>query len=113
MRCSPPRLSQLSIRLRAVETDEVVVKTIAEKTHGATPRWLHVVSDRSMLDPCGVIAGFGDMSSENKYAALAAALQKGESAGKYCEHELREGGCRWARAGGGDIDRDSDAAANE
>ena len=45
-----------------------------------------------MLDPCGVIAGFGDMSSENKYAALAAALQKGESAGKYCEHELREGG---------------------
>ena len=43
-----------------------------------------------MLDPCGVMAGFGDMSSENKYAALAAALQKGESAGKNCEHELRE-----------------------
>ena len=92
MRCHPPRLSQRLICLRAIKTDEVVVKTIAEKTHGATPRWLHVVSDRSMLDPCGVIAGFGDMSSENKYAALAAALQKGESAGKYCEHDMRESG---------------------
>ena len=92
MRCNPPRLRQLLILLRDVETDEVVVKTIAEKTHGATLRWLHVVSVRSMLDPCGVIAGFGDMSSENKYAALAAALQKGESAGKYCEHDMRESG---------------------
>jgi hypothetical protein len=92
VRCHPPRLSQLSIRPRAIETDELVVKTIAEKTHGATPRWLHVVSGRSMLDPCGVMVGFGDMSSENKYAALAAALGKGESAGKICEHELRESG---------------------
>ena len=33
-----------------------MVKIIAEKTHGATPRWLYVVSDRSMLDPCGVMA---------------------------------------------------------
>ena len=56
MRCNPPRLSQLLIRPRAIETDELVVKTIAEKTHGATPRWLHVVSDWSMLDPCGVMA---------------------------------------------------------
>ena len=56
MRCHPPRLSQRLICLRAIKTDEVVVKTIAEKTHGATPRWLHVVSDRSMLDPCGVMA---------------------------------------------------------
>ena len=45
-----------------------------------------------MLDPCEVMAGFGDMSSENKYAALAAALQKGESVGKYCEHDVRESG---------------------
>ena len=46
-----------------------------------------------MPDPCGVMAGkFGDMSSANKYAALAAALGKGESAGKKCEHELRESG---------------------
>ena len=30
-----------------------------------------------MPDPCGVMAGnFGDMSSANKYAALAAALEK-------------------------------------
>ena len=80
VRCSPPRLSQLLLRLRAAKTDEVEVKTIAEKTHGATPRWLHVVSDRSMLDPCGVMAGsFENMSSENKYAALAGALGKGES----------------------------------
>ena len=93
VRCNPPRLSQLSIRPRAIETDEVVVKTIAEKTHGATPRWLYVVSDRSMPDPCGVMAGnFGDMSSANKYAALAAVLQPSESSAKHCEHELREGG---------------------
>ena len=93
MSCCPPHLSQLLILLRDVKTDELVVKTIAEKTHGATPRWLHVVSDRSMLDPCGVMAGnFEDMSSENKYAALAAALQKGESSAKNCEHKLREGG---------------------
>ena len=46
-----------------------------------------------MLDPCGVMAShFEDMSSENKYAALVAALGKGESAGKNCEHGLRESG---------------------
>ena len=46
-----------------------------------------------MPDPCGVMAGnFGDMSSANKYAALAGALGKGESSAKNCEHELREGG---------------------
>jgi hypothetical protein len=46
-----------------------------------------------MLDPCGVMAGnFGDMSSANKYAALAAVLQQGESSAENCEHELREGG---------------------
>ena len=75
MRCHPPRLSQLLIRLRAIKTDEVVVKTIAEETHGATPRWLHVVSDRSMLDPCGVMAI--EYESQNmSHSALEAALSQ-------------------------------------
>ena len=46
-----------------------------------------------MPDPCGMMAGsFEDMSAEDKHAALSAALGKGESVGKNCEHELREGG---------------------
>ena len=47
VRCHPPRLSQRLICQRAIETDGFVVQSIAEKAHGVTPWWLHVVTDRS------------------------------------------------------------------
>ena len=42
VRCHPPRLRQLLICLRAIKPDELEVKTIAERMHGATPWRLHV-----------------------------------------------------------------------